>query len=65
MSAPIKGEGGVYVAQKVSPDSYSIEFDAETESARLQSMDISSIANQIMQQLYMDADVEDVRYKLF
>ncbi len=65
MSAPIKGEGGVYVAQKVSPDSYSVEFDAETESARLQSMDISSIANQIMQQLYMDADVEDVRYKLF
>ena len=65
MSAPVKGEGGVFVAQKVSPDSYSIEFDAETESTRLQSMDVSTIANQIMQQLYMDADVEDIRYKLF
>ncbi len=65
MSAPIKGDGGVYVAQKVSPDSYSIEYDAETEGTRLESMDISSIANQIMQQLYMDADILDVRYKLF
>ncbi len=65
LSAPIKGEGGVYVAQKVSPDSYSIEFDAETEGSRVESMDISSIANQIMQQLYMDAEVEDIRYKLF
>ena len=44
---------------------YSIEYDAETEGTRLESMDISSIANQIMQQLYMDADVLDVRYKLF
>lgn len=65
LSAPIKGEGGVYVAQKVSPDSYAIEFDAETEGSRLESMDISSIANNIMQQLYMDADIEDVRYRLF
>ncbi len=65
LSAPIKGEGGVYVAQKVSPDTYSIEYDVESESSRLESMDITSIANGVMQQLYMDAEVEDVRYQLF
>lgn len=65
LSKPIVGEGGVYVAQKVGPDGYAIEFDAEAEASRLEAMDVSAMQSRIMQQLYFDADVIDNRYKLF
>lgn len=65
MTAPIKGEGGVFVAEKITPDTLPVEFDKATEKSRMKAMYASTIANQILQELYLNANVEDIRYKTF
>lgn len=65
MTAPIKGQGGVFVAQKISPDTFPVEFDQKVEKDRMKAMNAGSISNQILQELYFQADVEDIRYKTF
>lgn len=65
LSAPIKGEGGVYVVEKISPDNYSSELDEKAEAERMRSMQASYLANGVLQELYVKANVEDTRYKVF
>lgn len=65
MTVPIKGQGGVFVAQKISPDTFPVEFDQKVEKDRMKAMNAGSISNQILQELYFQADVEDIRYKTF
>lgn len=65
MTAPIKGQGGVFVSQKISPDTFPVEFDQKVEKDRMKAMNAGSISNQILQELYFQADVEDIRYKTF
>ncbi len=65
LSKPIKGDNCIYVVQKISPDSYPTEFDAEAESARLNSISASQIGNSLLQELFFQAHIEDTRYKVF
>jgi len=65
MSAPIKGNGGVFVAQKLTSDTYSLEFDPETEADRIKSVATRNIAADLLQELFFKAKVEDNRYKTF
>ncbi|MBO7588908.1 MAG: SurA N-terminal domain-containing protein [Bacteroidaceae bacterium] len=65
LSKPMQGENCIYVAQKISPDSYPTEYDAEAETARLNSISSRQIANSLLQELYFQAHIEDTRYKVF
>src|SRR5574344_632227 len=65
MTAPIKGQGGVLVAQQITPDTFPVEFDKKMEKDRMKAMNAGLISGQILQELYYQADVEDIRYKTF
>ena len=65
LTAPIKGEGFAYVAKKISPDSYSAEFDEKSEGLRLRSMNSQQISSQLLETLFYEAKVVDNRYKIF
>ena len=64
-SAPIKGEGGVWVARKIADDTYSTEYDDEAEKIRLRSLNSRVVASQVLQELYLQSNVKDTRYKTF
>ena len=65
LTAPMKGENCVFVAEKISDDSYSVEYDEKAESTRTRSMSSSRISGQILEELYYQAKVVDNRYKFF
>lgn len=63
--APVKGEGGVWVAKKISSDTHSAEFDEEDEKDRVVSNNAYYLTNMFLSVLYDKADVTDNRYKIF
>ncbi len=64
-SAPVRGEGGVWVAKKVSADAYTAEYDDAEETSRVRS-NISRYATAMfLNELYTKANVTDNRYKIF
>ena len=65
LSAPMKGENCVFVAEKITPDSYSAEFDDKSEELRTRSMSSARIMNALLEELYYQAKVVDTRYKVF
>ena len=65
LTVPMVGENCVYVAEKISADEYSAEFDEKAEKARLQTISASQIPGQILDALYYEAKVVDNRYKIF
>ena len=62
---PMKGEGCVFVAKKITPDSYATEFDENTEKLRLRTIASRDIANSMLEELYFQAKIVDERYKIF
>ena len=52
LTVPMVGENCVYVAEKISADEYSAEFDEKAEKARLQTISVSQIPGQILDALY-------------
>ncbi|MBQ8360482.1 MAG: SurA N-terminal domain-containing protein [Bacteroidaceae bacterium] len=64
LSAPIKGNAGVYLIQVINREQNSTEFNAETEAVKLNAMAMRSISS-FMNELYMKADVKDNRYLYF
>ncbi len=65
LTLPMKGENCVFVAEKISPDSYSAEFDDKSEELRTRSMSSSRIMSALIEELYYQAKVIDNRYKIF
>ena len=65
LTAPMKGENCVFVAEKITPDSYSAEFDDKSEELRTRSISSSRIMNALLEELYYQAKVVDSRYKVF
>ena len=65
LTAPMKGENCVFVAEKISDDSYSVEYDEKAEATRTRSMSSSRMSGQILEELYYQAKVVDNRYKFF
>ena len=64
VSAPIKGNAGVYMIQAYAKDNGTEEFDAKKEEASLSSM-APSYANQCIYELREKAKVTDQRYLYF
>lgn len=64
VSAPIKGNAGVYMIQVYAKDKGSEEFDAKKEEATLTSMG-SAYANQCIYELREKGEVIDQRYLYF
>ena len=65
LSAPIKGENCVFVAEKISDDEVTGEFNEKMENSRLQTIAVSNIPGSIFEALYYNAKVVDERYKIF
>ena len=64
LSAPIKGNGGVFVLQPYAKDKLNETFNQETEETTLQNMH-ARMASQFLNDLYLKADVKDNRYLFF
>ena len=64
LSAPIKGNGGVFVLQPYAKEKLNETFNQETEETTLAAMH-ARMANQFMSDLYLKADVKDKRYLFF
>lgn len=65
VSAPIKGNGGVYMIQVYAKEKGSEKFDAKQEEATLTNMAVRITGNQIINDLYQKAKVVDQRYLFF
>lgn len=64
LSAPLKGNGGVFVLQPYAKEKLNETFNQETEEATLADMH-ARMASQFMNDLYLKADVKDKRYLFF
>ena len=64
LSAPIKGNGGVFVLQPYAKEKLNETYNQKTEEATLEGMH-ARIANQFMNDLYLNANVKDSRYLYF
>lgn len=66
LSAPIKGNAGVYVMQVISKEdnAQAGQFNAETEEGKLNAV-AARAATRFMNDLYMGANVKDERYLFF
>ena len=65
VTVPMKGESCVYVAEKISEENVSSDFNVEAEKSRLQTIAVSNIPSSLFEALYYEANVIDERYKLF
>ena len=65
VSAPIKGNGGVYMIQVYAKEKGSEKFDAKQEEATLTNMAVGIAGNQLINDLYQKAKVVDQRYLFF
>lgn len=64
LSAPIKGNAGVFVLQMYAKDKLNETFDAKTEEATLEGMH-ARFASRVVNDLYLKAKVKDTRYLFF
>lgn len=65
VSAPIKGNGGVYMIQVYAKEKGSEKFDAKQEETTLTNMSVRIAGNQLINDLYQKAKVADQRYLFF
>ncbi|WP_418835407.1 peptidylprolyl isomerase [Phocaeicola plebeius] len=65
VSAPIKGNGGVYMIQVYAKEKGSEKFDAKQEETTLTHMAVRIAGNQLINDLYQKAKVADQRYLFF
>ena len=65
VSAPIKGNGGVYMIQVYAKEKGIEKFDAKQEEATLTNMAVRIAGNQLINDLYQKAKVVDQRYLFF
>ena len=65
LTVPMKGENCAFVAEKISEDRHTAEFDEASESLRTRSMVSSRIMGSILEELYYKAKVVDNRYQIF
>ena len=64
LSAPIKGNGGVFVLQPYAKEKLNETFNQETEESTLENMHVR-MASQFINDLYLNANVKDNRYLFF
>jgi len=64
VSAPVKGNAGVFVLQVYGKDKLEETFDAKAEETALANMH-ARFASRLMNDLYLKANVKDTRYLFF
>ena len=64
LSAPIKGNAGIFVLQMYAKDKLNETFDVKAEEATLENMH-ARLAGRLMNDLYLKAEVKDTRYLFF
>lgn len=64
MSAPLKGNGGVFVLQPYAKEKLNETYNQETEEATLENMH-ARMASQFINDLYLKGEVIDRRYMFF
>ena len=64
LSAPIKGNGGVFVLQTYAKEDLEGTYDQKTEEEALVGL-YTRMASQFLNDLYLKADVKDTRYLFF
>ncbi|MEG1563562.1 MAG: peptidylprolyl isomerase [Bacteroides sp.] len=64
LSAPIKGNAGVFVLQMYAKDTLNEKFDVKAEEATMQAMH-ARFASNLMNDLYLKGEVKDTRYLFF
>ena len=64
LSQPLKGNAGVFVLQSYAKDKLNEEYSEENEMNSLSSMH-ARLASQLLNDLYLKADVKDTRYLFF
>lgn len=65
LSAPIKGNAGVFVLQPYAEDKLNETFEQQAEVDKLQNMYINLVVRQFINDLYLKAKVKDERYLFF
>ena len=65
LTVPMKGENCIFVAEKISEDRYTAEFDENSESLRTRAMASNRIMSALLEELYYQGKVVDNRYKIF
>lgn len=66
LSAPIKGNGGVYFLQVIKKNNGVAKYDAATEQSTLEATAARNVnANSILSELYRKSNIEDNRYLFF
>ncbi|MBR5706599.1 MAG: SurA N-terminal domain-containing protein [Bacteroidaceae bacterium] len=65
LTAPMKGVNCVFVAEKITPDSWTAEFDDQSEEERTSSIAKTRMMSRVIEELYYQAKVVDNRYKVF
>ena len=65
VSAPVKGNGGVYMIQVYAKDKGTEKFDAKQEETTLANMAVRIAGSQFLNDLYQKAKVVDQRYLFF
>ncbi len=65
LSAPIKGNGGVFVLQPYATDKLNETFDVQNEESSLTNTYIRTTVQQLIGDLYLRANVKDKRYLFF
>ena len=64
LSAPLKGNGGVFVLQPYAKEKLNETYNQDTEEATLETMH-ARMASQFINDLYLKAEVKDKRYLFF
>ena len=65
LSAPIKGNAGVFVLQPYAKDKLNETFEQQAEVDKLQNMYTNLVVRQFINDLYLKAEVKDERYLFF
>ena len=66
LSAPIKGNGGIYFVEVIKKNNGAAKFDAAAEQKTLEAAATRYInSNSIINELYRKGQVEDFRYLFF
>lgn len=65
LTAPVKGNAGVYVLQPYGVEKQEQTFDAAAEEATIANQYARSVAQQFINDLYLKANVSDARYIFF
>lgn len=64
-AGPVKGNGGIYMLQVLSKSDKAGDYDPATEKQALAQTNLRTALQSVIEELYLNANVKDQRYKFF